>query len=84
MENHLPSTKDASPLTNGDISANIFRTGIQPNFGYVSKHFSAAVSSRFVSLSYSKIDGDLIYENQIYTDYLRDNKYNFLLEPAIT
>ena len=84
VENHLPSTKNEAPLTNGDISANVLRIGIQPNFGYVSKHFSAAISSRFVNLSYNKIEGDLIFEDQIYINYLNENKSNFLIEPAIT
>lgn len=51
FENHLPSTTNNYPQTEGNISANIFRIGIQPNFGYKSKYFSAAVSSRFVNLS---------------------------------
>ena len=36
MENHFPSSVDANPGTEGDISANIFRYGIQPNFGFKS------------------------------------------------
>lgn len=84
VENHLPSTKDANPQTSGDISANIVRIGIQPNFGYKSKHFSAAISSRLVNLSYSNIKGDLIYEGEQQTAYLDKNSSNFLLEPALT
>lgn len=84
VENHFPSTKNIAPDTDGDISANILRVGIQPNFGYVSKNFSAAVSSRFVNLSYNKIDGDLIYQGELFTEYLTENKSNFLIEPALT
>lgn len=84
VENHFPSTTSGNPLTNGDLSANILRLGIQPNFGYKSKHFSAAVSSRFVNLSYNKIEGDLIYENVNQSAYLNDNASNFLIEPALT
>lgn len=84
VENHLPSTADASPGTEGDISANIFRYGIQPNFGYKSKYFSAAVSSRFVNLRYSNIDGDLVYNDEDAADYLRENNSHFLIEPALT
>ncbi|MEO8773076.1 MAG: hypothetical protein ABI263_09100 [Gelidibacter sp.] len=84
VENHLPSTISKAPLTNGDISANILRVGVQPNFGYVSKYFSAAVSSRFVNLSYSNIEGDLVFNNDILTDYLKENNSNFLIEPALT
>jgi len=84
FENHLPSTTSAYPLTTGDISANLFRIGIQPNFGYKTKYFSAAVSSRFVNLSYSKVEGDLIFEEINQPEYLKGNSSNFLVEPALT
>lgn len=84
VENHLPSTISSYPETKGDISANLLRAGIQPNFGYKSKYFSAAVSSRFVNLSYSKIKGDLIYNDVLQSAYLGDNSSNFLIEPALT
>lgn len=84
VENHLPSTVSKASETEGDISANILRVGVQPNFGYVSKYFSAAVSSRITNLSYSNIDGDLVYKSQEFVTYLNENKSNFLIEPAIT
>lgn len=84
VENHLPSTIYTSPGTKGDISANIFRYGVQPNFGFKSKYFSAAFSSRFVNLRYSNIDGDLIYSNEDAAGYLRKNNSLFLIEPALT
>ena len=84
VENHLPSTANINPGTKGDLSANIFRFGLQPNFGFKSKYFSAAVSSRFINLRYSNIDDDLIYNNQDAADYLRENNSLFLIEPALT
>lgn len=84
FENHLPSTKADYPLTNGNISANLLRVGIQPNFGYKSKYFSIAISSRIVNLSYSNIKGDLIFDNEHQTDYLKNNSSNYLVEPALT
>lgn len=84
FENHLPSTTNNNPQTKGDISANIFRIGIQPNFGYKSKHFAAAISSRLVNLSYNDIKGDLIFENINQPVYLKENSSNLLLEPAVT
>lgn len=84
VENHLRSTINEHPLTSGDISANVFRYGIQPNFGYKSKHFSAAVSSRLVNLTYSKVEGDLIFDNDNQVNYLQNNNSNFMLEPALT
>ena len=84
FENHFPSTTNDHPLTNGDISANILRMGVQPNFGFKSKYFSAAVSSRIVNLSYNNIKGDLIFEDANQPNYLKDNSSNFLIEPALT
>ncbi len=84
VENHFPSTITANPSTTGDVSANVLRYGIQPAFGYKSPHFSAAISSRIVNLTYSKIEGDLIYGGVTQASYLNDNKSNFLIEPAIT
>ena len=84
FENHLPSTTTSNPLTKGDISANILRIGIQPNFGYKSNHFTAAISTRLVNLSYSDIKGDLIFENVNQSAYLKENSSNLLLEPALT
>lgn len=84
FENHLPSTVNDNPQTKGDISANIFRVGIQPNFGYKSKYFSAALSSRFLNLMYNNIEGDLIFAGENQPKYLNDNASHFLIEPAIT
>ncbi len=84
VENHFPSTKEDYPLTKGEISANIFRIGVQPNFGYKSKYFSAAVSSRIVHLSYNNIKGDLMFDQTNQMDYLESNSSNVLLEPALT
>lgn len=84
MKNNFPSTRDENPESKGDITANVFRIGIQPNFGYKSKHFEVALSSRIVNLMYNNIEGDLIFNGQNQIDYLTDNKSNFLLEPAIT
>lgn len=84
FENHFPTTNSGSPLTKGDLSGNILRIGIQPNFGYKSNHFSAAISSRFVNLTYNKIEGDLIFEDENQLTYLKNNSSNFLIEPALT
>ena len=84
VENHFPSSVAANPLTNGDISANVLRFGIQPNLGYKSKYFSVAVSSRIVNLSYNNIKGNLIFDNINQVTYLNDNSSNFLFEPALT
>lgn len=84
VENHLPSSLEDHPGTTGKLSANTFRIGIQPNFGFKSKYFSAAISSRFVNLSYSKIRGDMMFDNVNQNDYLNNNSSNFLIEPALT
>lgn len=84
FENNLPSTIAANPSTTGKISANILRSGIQPNFGYKSKNFSAAISSRLVNLNYTNIKGDLVFAGTSQTAYLNNNSSNFMVEPAIT
>src|SRR5690554_5428391 len=84
FENHMPSTTSSNPQTEGDISANILRFGIQPNFGYKSENFEAAISTRFLGLNYNSIKGDLIYNGNSQTDYLEENKTNLLIEPALT
>ena len=84
VENHMPSTITDYPTTTGKISANLFRIGLQPSFGFKSKYFSAAVSTRIVNLSYSKIRGDLMFEQESQVDYLGNNSSTFLLEPALT
>ena len=76
MENHFTS--------GGDISAGLLRYGIQPGFGFKTKYFSAAISTRIVSLNYSNIKGNLVYNGENQIAYLNDNKSNFLLEPALT
>lgn len=60
------------------------RYGIQPGFGFKTKYFSAAISTRIVSLNYSNIKGNLVYNGENQIAYLNDNKSNFLLEPALT
>jgi hypothetical protein len=84
VENNFPSTLPNNPSTTGIINANIFRAGIQPNIGYTSKYFSAAVSARFVSLNYSNIEGSLIFDGVDQFTYLENHKSSFLVEPALT
>ena len=84
FENHLPASATTTLLTMGDISANIFRIGLQPNIGYKSKFFSAALSTRIANLSYNNIEGDLIFDGEDQVEYLEENKSNILIEPALT
>ncbi len=84
MENHFPSEVSANPVHSGNISANIFRYGLQPVVGYESKYFSIGASSRILSLNYNNIKGDLIYKGENQKRYLEDNRSGFLLEPALT
>ncbi len=84
FENHLPGSATTTLLTMGDISANIFRIGLQPNIGYKSKFFSAALSTRIANLSYNNIEGDLIFDGEDQVNYLEENKSNILIEPALT
>lgn len=90
MENHFPGTITEFPNTTGDISANMWRYGVQPSLSYHSGFFSITGSARFVNLTYTNISGSLIFENEgqdgkvDQIDYLGRNNANFLIEPAIT
>lgn len=84
VENHMPSTLNDNPNTTGKIDAGILRFAIQPNIGFKSKYFSAAISSRIVSLNYNNIKGSLIYNNVNQVTYLNENNSLFVAEPAIT
>lgn len=84
VENHMPSTLSDYPQTTGKVAANVVRYGVQPSFGYVTKYFSVALSSRICGLNYSRINGDLVYENRDQADYLFANRSTMLVEPAIT
>ena len=84
VENHFPSIFAGNPSLGRDVSANILRFGIQPNFGYKSKYFSAAVSTRLVNLMYNNIKGELVFDGENQMEYLESNKSNFLFEPALT
>lgn len=85
FENHfrIDSPGPTTP-TIGDISASLFRWGVQPNFGFKSRYFSAAISARLVNLIYSNIEGDLIFENIDQVTFLSDNNSYILAEPALT
>lgn len=85
VENHFryDSPGPTTPIV-GDLTASILRWGIQPNFGYKSRHFSAAVSTRLVNLLYRNIEGDLVFENVGQVPFLEENNSYFLFEPALT
>lgn len=84
FENHFPGTRDQYPETDGKISANLFRYGVQPSIGYFSRYFSAAISTRLVGLSYSNISGNLMFGEEHQQTWLNNRKTGFLIEPAIT
>ena len=85
VENHFNSDSPG-PITirTGDLSASLFRWGVQPNFGYRSRYFSAAISSRLVNLIYYDVEGDLMFDNVDQVIFLTENKSYLLAEPAIT
>lgn len=84
MNNHFPHTSDTYQGTDGRISATLYRYGIQPNFGYRSKHFFAGISSRLMAVTYTDIKGSLVFDGVDQGDYLHDNNTIFLFEPALT
>lgn len=84
FENHLPGFVQEGSNAKGDISANLTRFGIQPNFGYKSEYFSVGVSSRIVHVGYNNIKGDLVHNDTDQIRYLKDHRSNFMIEPALT
>ncbi len=84
MENHFPTTLAANPNTTGKISALLNRYTIQPILGFNEKYYSVIFSSRFSSLNYGNYKGSLVFDNADQTEYLKANRINFLIEPALT
>jgi hypothetical protein len=68
----------------GSLYSNVGRYGIQPVFGVKWKYVDAAISSRFVGLSYFNTSGGLVYENISQVNYINQNRHGFLIEPALT
>ncbi len=66
----------------GQLTANTFRFGIEPTVGYKSKNFSAALSTRFVNLKFSNIEGDLIYTSKNKLITLRQTRQILYLNPS--
>lgn len=66
------------------IETDLLRIGVLPLIGYRTKYFSAAFSSRLAHLSFFNYSGGYVYESNLQTDYLRLNKSNMLIEPALT
>lgn len=85
VENHFRagSPGPMAPTT-GDISASLFRWGVQPNFGYKSPYFIAAISTRLIHLNYHNIEGNLVSENVDQVAFLSEHNTYFLAEPALT
>lgn len=84
LENHFPSTVTSHPNTDGKITANLFKIGIQPAIGYNHKNFNFIISTRLSSLNYSNIQGNLFYNGMNQQSFLESAKSNLLFEPAIT
>lgn len=83
LENRFWVT-NLDPNSFGKLNASLLRYGVQPSISFHTKHFGVGLSSRLLKLSYSNIEGDLIYRGDNQIDYLNENKSNFLAEPALT
>lgn len=85
VKNDFPqSSPGPGSITIGDISASMIRWGIQPNFGYKSKYFSAALSARLINLIYHNVRGNLVHDQINQVDLLKDQNSYILVEPALT
>ena len=70
--------------SSGVFESNITRISVQPAVGFVSKYFSAAISSRLGSLNYMNPKGNLVWEGEEHVAKISDKSNYFLLEPALT
>ncbi len=83
VENHFPSRMDSINV-NPEIRSNAFRVGLQPSVSMLFDRFSIGLSTRISSLNYANIKGMLSFNGVDQIDYLKDNRSNFLIEPALT
>ena len=67
-------------IDNSDISANLYKIGVQPSISFSGKYFNASLSSRLATINYNNVSGSLL--NEVY--YLQNNKSFWLIEPALT
>jgi hypothetical protein len=79
LENHFETVNP-----NGTLNANLVRVAVQPAIGYRHRWVEAAFSSRIAMLNYFNVDGDLVRGGESEEEYLRENRQQFLLEPAVT
>ena len=84
VENHFKSSVAANPGTDGKISSDLTRFGVQPALGYRGRLFEAAISTRIASLNYSNPHGTLVFDRQNQVSYLNSNNQMWLVEPALT
>lgn len=84
MKNINTSQVAEYPNTTGIFESNMSRIAIQPAFGYTSRYFSAAVSSRMGSINYMNPKGSMIWNNIDQIKRFTDKNSYFMIEPALT
>lgn len=84
FDNFFIDLDNVAMMTTNTISANAIKLGIQPSIAYKRDKYTLALSSRFTSLNYANIEGDLIFNGQDQIEYLSEANNNFLIEPALT
>lgn len=90
MRNSFPESAERHPETDGKILANLIGIAVQPSFGFKTKYFEAALSTKTGLIKYTNIRGHLIEQNDDQSEegsqqsYLSDRKNNFMIEPALT
>lgn len=66
----------------GTSKVKFTRIFLQPTIGFTTKGFDIALSSRFAGLNYHSIDSNSYDDYDL--EYIRDHKFSFLFEPALT
>ncbi len=82
--NDYPIPVENEQYGTGRLTAPQWILGLQPNFGYKTKHFELALSARLFHLQFTGIQGALIYNDRNQGDILRNHKSHFIAEPALT
>ncbi len=76
--------RNSSSGTVETVTSNFSSVGFQPNFGYRTKYFSAAISGKFHSVQYNNVKGDLVFSSVDQIAYIQNQDSHFHIEPAVT
>lgn len=80
---HSSQTVDSSNQVS-HLSATYRTLALQPAIAYKNKHISIIISSKINGVNYYDVSGDIEFEGESQSDYLKEYSSHIMLEPAIT